>query len=149
MRMLLAAATIAAILTGCSADQPSAAPAALAVNDARITLSPVPGRPAAAYLTLAGGPAADRLTAIASPRVATVELHEGGMKNGMMTMARVDTIDVPADGETKLAPGGYHAMLFGVDPAVKPGSSLPLTLRFASGAVLETNAAVRAAGTVD
>jgi copper(I)-binding protein len=146
MHRTLQALAVAALLAGCS--EPAAKPVApkLAVADARVTLSPVPGRPAAAYLTLTGGAADDRLIALGSPQVATIELHEGGMRNGMMTMARVTGINVPAGGPAELAPGGDHAMLFGVDPAIRPGGTLPLTLSFASGARLETRATVRGAG---
>lgn len=151
MRIALSLLMPAALLAACSGPAPAPAPkpAVLAVSDARVTLSPVPGRPAAAYLTIRGGRTDDRLVGLASARVATVELHEGGMRNGMMTMGRVAGIDVPAGSEVSLAPGGFHAMLFGVDPAVQPGGSLPLRLSFASGSAMETRAEVRAAGDPD
>ncbi len=150
MRAPLLAVMMLALAPACSEKTPQSAPAESAahpaVANARVTLSPVAGRPGAAYLEITGGASADRLLSIASPQVATVELHEGGMKDGMMTMAKVNGIDIPAGGTAALAPGGFHAMLFGIDPAVTAGGTLPLTLTFRSGATIETKATVRAAG---
>lgn len=132
----------AAALAGCAREAPSQ----LEVRDAWLRLSPVPGRPAAAYFVVAGGTAADRLTAIESAKVANIELHEGGAASGMMTMRKIDGIAIPARGRIAFAPGGNHAMLFGIDPSITPGVTLPLSFRFASGRVIETGAKAIAAG---
>ena len=123
-----------------------ARPRTLEVQDAWARLAPMPGRPAAAYLTIRGGGKADRLVAITSPKVERIEMHSGGMEHGMATMHPIAGLDVPAGSEARFAPGGDHAMLFGVDPAIRPGDRLPLTLRFASGATLGTEARTIAAG---
>lgn len=121
-------------------------PKELAVRDAWVRLAAVPGRPGAAYFTIQGGAAADRLIAVESPSVATIELHAGGMEHGMMTMKPLPGANIPADGEAVFGPGGNHAMLFGVDRSVQPGTALPLTFRFQSGKALEAEAKVLAAG---
>ncbi|SNS32457.1 hypothetical protein SAMN06295912_104138 [Sphingomonas laterariae] len=128
--------------------QAPAAGAAVApvIADAWVRLSPVAGRPAAAYFTVRGGDAADRLIGVESAKVGRIELHEGGMKDGMMTMRAIDGVDVPADGEASFAPGGNHAMLFDVAADVGPGGELPLTFRFASGKSVEAMARTQAAG---
>lgn len=132
-------------LMALAACQP-ARPDAPAVKDAWVRLSPVAGRPAAAYFTVEGGTQADRLVAVESPRVGRIELHEGGMANGMMTMRPIDGADVPAGGTVAFAPSGNHAMLFDVAADVKPGGTLPLTFRFRSGKAVNVDAATRAAG---
>ena len=129
-------------LAGCQEPEPRQP----SVRDAWVRLAAVPGRPAAAYFTLAGGAEPERLIAVESPRVATVELHAGGMEGGMMTMKPLPGADVPANGETSFAPGGNHAMLFGVDPSIQPGGALPLAFRFQGGKTLQTQAKVLAAG---
>jgi copper(I)-binding protein len=142
MRRRLLAPLAIVMLAGC---QPTAT-AELAVQDAWVRLAAVPGRPGAAYFTLRGGDTADRLIAVESPKVATIELHQGGMEAGMMTMKPLSGADVPAGAETAFAPGGNHAMLFGVDPSIRPGSALPLAFRFRSGKTLAAEAKVLAAG---
>jgi copper(I)-binding protein len=144
MRLLPVAFALAAALSigGCTG-KPAAA---LRADDAWVRLPAVAGRPAAAYFVLHGGPAADRLTGIATPAAARAELHEGGMMNGMSMMKPMSGVDLPADGRVAFAPGGNHVMLFSVDPAIRPGSTMPLRLRFGSGATLETAARVISAG---
>jgi copper(I)-binding protein len=60
-----------------------------------------------------------------------VEVHEMAMNNGVMTMRPLDnglTID---PGKTvKLAPGGYHLMMFDLKAPLKQGDKLPVTLEF-------------------
>lgn len=130
------------LLAGCREPEPRT----LAVEQAWVRLAAVPGRPGAAYFTVRGGEEADRLLAVESRKVATLELHQGGMADGMMTMKPMTGADIPAKGETAFAPGGNHAMLFGVDPSVQPGGSLRLAFRFRSGTTLSTDAKVLAAG---
>lgn len=142
MRRALAALAALFAVAGCQKPPPQS----VEVRDAWVRLPAVPGRPAAAYFTLAGGPTAERLIAVKSPRVGRVELHEGGMHDGMMTMRPLDGADVAAGGEAKFEPGGNHAMLFRVDPSVQPGRDLPLAFRFASGKAIQVDAKVLAAG---
>ena len=111
-----------------------------------VRLPAVAGRPAAAYFTLRGGPAPERLAGIESPSVQGAELHQGGMMDGMMTMRPMNGVDLPAHGRVAFAPGGDHVMLFGVDPALKPGGTMTLSFRFQGGAAIETQAKLVAAG---
>lgn len=116
------------------------------VEQAWIRLPAVEGRPGAAYLTLNGRAAGDVLVAVDSPEVATIELHESRMEDGGMTMRAVEAIEVPADGSVTLAPRGLHAMLFGLDPELRPGDTLPLNLRFDSGRDVQVEARIVGAG---
>ncbi|WP_156678537.1 copper chaperone PCu(A)C [Sphingomonas profundi] len=139
---------LAALLClGAAACQP-AAPDVVAVKYAWARLSPVPGRPAALYFTLTGAAAPERLVAIESARVQRIELHEsmGGGMHGMSGMRPLAGVDVPVGGSALFQPGGKHAMLFGVDPALKPGAALPLRFRFASGKVTAAEAKTIGAG---
>ena len=65
---------------------------------------------------------------VASPVAGSVEIHNMTMTNGVMKMFPVDGIDVPAGKTVKLAPGGYHVMLFGLKQQMKPGERVPLEL---------------------
>jgi copper(I)-binding protein len=144
MRLPLATAAICTLLSvaGC-AGKPAAE---LRAEEPWVRLAAVAGRPAAAYFVLRGGATADRLTGIESPAAARAELHEGGMMDNMATMKPMSGVDVAADGRATFAPGGDHVMLFGVDPAIKPGGTMPLHLHFRSGATLDAAARVIAAG---
>ncbi|MEM9059354.1 MAG: copper chaperone PCu(A)C [Pseudomonadota bacterium] len=91
----------------------------------------LPNRPSAAYLTISNkGDKADRLIAARSDFFGTIELHVTHEKDGVMMMAKVDEITVPAGGETQLEPGGQHLMLFNGTETFKPGSYFEATLTF-------------------
>ena len=122
-------------------------PAAPRVEDAWVRLPAVPGRPGAAYFTLAAGGDAITLTSVRTPAAARAELHEsmtGG--HGTATMTALPRVAVPANGTVTFAPGGRHVMLFDMDPALKAGDQAALTLELAGGRTLEVTAAVRGAG---
>jgi len=68
-----------------------------------------------------------------APGFREVQLHKSIQKNGMHRMIKQKQIDVPAHGETKLAPGGYHIMLIGPSKRLTAGEKLPLTLHFTDG----------------
>jgi len=114
-----------------------------AVTGAWVRANPVPGRPAAGYLTIIGGGAPDKLVGVTSPGL-RIELHTMSMAGGVMKMARLESMPVPAGARIALASGGNHLMIFGVAGSPK---TVPLTLVFGSGNRLTTTAEVRAPGT--
>ncbi|MBQ1498753.1 copper chaperone PCu(A)C [Sphingomonas sp. NPDC092331] len=119
----------------------------LAAGNAWVRLPAVAGQPGAAYFTVQGGATADTLLAVSSRAALKAELHES-MKgeHGMMSMAPLKDVAVPAGGKLAFAPGGRHVMLFSIGPAVKPGQTVPLQLSFASGRTLQLDAKVVGAG---
>ena len=131
-------------LAGCHHGAPK-----LRADHGWVRLAAVPGRPAAAYLTIHGGTEPARLVAIESTAVGSSELHRS-MKTGpdgsMVGMQRLDGLDVPAGSEVSFAPGGNHVMLFGVSPQVKPGQTMQLSVRFEKGQPLTIDARVIGAG---
>jgi copper(I)-binding protein len=90
------------------------------------------------YMVLANhGRAADALEKVESPIAARIEMHEGSMSGGVMSMKKVDQVPVPAGGETTFGPGSYHLMLIGLTRTLKAGDRAPATLSFASGAKIK------------
>lgn len=88
----------------------------------------------------------ERLVSVSvSEEVASmVEIHETTLnENDVMEMREVDGIDVPADGNTVLKPGGYHIMLIDLQATLYPGDTVPMTLTFASGKEIVVEAEVR------
>lgn len=132
-----------AVLAACQ--QP--AEQALSVEGAWVRLPAASGRPAAAYFTVKGGKTAEQLLSIDSPLAIRAELHDMKMAGGVMRMTPIEGgVAVPAGGSVAFAPGGRHAMLFDISPDASTSRPFPLTLRFASGATLETEAKAQAPG---
>jgi len=111
----------------------------------------LPGNlPAGAYVTLHNDSAQPvALTGASSAAYAEVMLHHSSTAGGMSRMRMVDTLTVPAHGEAVLAPAGYHLMLMQAKTPVKPGDTVPLTLKFSDGSTLATDFAARPANAVD
>jgi copper(I)-binding protein len=141
MRLPIVGLVTALMLAGCGA-QPAAS-----IDGAWVRLPAVAGRPGAAYFTLKAGQQPMTLLSIRTPAAVRSELHESmKMGSGMMSMAPVRQVDVPANGTLAFAPGGKHAMLFDMNPALKAGGTTTLTLAFADGTTIAATAAVRGAG---
>jgi copper(I)-binding protein len=101
----------------------------------------LPSLPAAAYMSLRNAGAADVvLTAAASPACGMLMLHKSEDDSGMSMMMDVTTITIPAHGAVTLAPGGYHLMC--MQPRMKVGDTVHLTLTFADGATVAATAEV-------
>jgi copper(I)-binding protein len=95
----------------------------------------LPNIPAAAYMTLRNTGSADAvLTGAASPDCGALMLHKSEDKSGMAMMMAVPKITIPAGGEVALAPGGYHLMC--MQPKMKRGEHVPVSLKFADGSIV-------------
>ena len=116
------------------------------VKDAWVRLAAVPGRPAAGYFTLKGSDQDDRLLSIDSAAVDKIELHQVRTSGGVMTMRQMADLPLPAGATVEFAPGGNHAMMFGVDGRITPGTGIPMLFTFKSGAKVEVEAKTIAAG---
>ena len=104
----------------------------LVITQAWSRATPGGAKVAGGFLTIENkGSAPDRLIGGSADVAGKVQVHEMSMNNGVMTMRPLDkglTID---PGKTvKLAPGGYHLMLFDLKSPLKQGDKLPLTLEF-------------------
>lgn len=136
MVMVMAAAVT---LAGCEQAQ-------LGVEDAWVRLPAVSSRPGAAYFTVKGGADATSLLAVSSPVALRTELHEMKQEGGMMTMAPIKDVSVPAGATVMFQPGGKHVMLYDISPSVRAGTKVPLRIAFANGKTIEVEAEVRAPG---
>jgi copper(I)-binding protein len=89
------------------------------------------GTTSAAYFVLHNrGGEADRLVAARTEVAGVVELHRSAIEDGVMRMRQVEAIEVPASGQMRLEPGGYHLMLIGVKRELRNGDRFPITLEF-------------------
>lgn len=78
-----------------------------------------------------------------SPVSRVVELHTHINEGGVMKMRQIKQIDVPAQGQTTLKPGGLHVMFLGLNSELKSGQSVPVTLIFEDGSKTTIHAQVR------
>ena len=117
------------------------------VQDVRVRLAAVSDRPAAGYFTLEGARVGDRLLRIDSAVVNKIELHQVTMSGGLMTMRQMADVPLPAGTTVRFEPSGNHAMLFGVDKRITPGTAIPMLFTFKSGARVQVEA--RTVGAAD
>ncbi len=142
MRPAPGTALLLLLLAGCDAQPQSQR---VSVEEAWVQLPAVGGRPGAAYFTLRTDHAPARLVGVASPLVDRIELHDSIMEGGVMRMRPLQ--DRSFTGKSlEFAPGGKHAMLFGIDPGVKAGDRIPLTFSFEPAPAVTVEAEVRAFG---
>lgn len=139
MHRFFAPIAIAVALVGCDK-------AELGASDAWVRLPAVTGRPGAAYVTIKGGAEATSLLTVSTPAAIRTELHEMKDEGGMMTMAPLKDIAIPAGQTVELKSGGKHVMLYDIAPTIRPGTTVPLRLSFANGKSIEVTAQVKAAG---
>ncbi|MDF3195104.1 copper chaperone PCu(A)C [Pseudomonas sp. 1928-m] len=98
---------------------------------------------AAAYFVVHNkGAEADRLLSASTPVAGKAELHEHIHADGLMKMQQVQNVAIPAGGEVKFEPMGYHVMLFNLKQQAKDGERFPLTLTFEKAGAVEVEIAV-------
>ena len=100
------------------------------------------------YFTIENkGTVPDRLVGVSADVAGKVEVHEMAMKDGVMTMRPLPaglTID---PGKTvKLAPGGYHLMMFDLKSPLAQGDALPVMLEFEKAGKVKVSLDVQGIG---
>lgn len=103
------------------------------------------GGNSAAYMLLRNNSdETDRLLRAASDAAESVEMHVSQTENDVTTMRPVEFIEVLAQGETELKPGGLHIMLIGLKHELNPGDKVRLSLEFEKAGTVSVEAEVRA-----
>lgn len=142
MNKLFAIAFAAAfLLPGCNR-APSAPE--VTVKHAWVRLPAAPGVPGAGYFLASANSAGEALVAVSSPGLRT-EMHESMTMNHMSAMRPIASAGFD-EGKLAFAPGGKHLMIFGLDPNLKAGGTLPLSLRFKSAPPVTVEAKLVGAG---
>lgn len=123
-----------------------AADAKLRLSDAWIRWLPGDA-PAGGYFTVHNdGDAPVELVAVRSPEYGHVMMHRTVTRGGTARMEDAGKVIVPAHGELRFAPGGYHLMLMDPRPGVKVGGEVGVVLEFAGGRNLDARFPVRGPG---
>jgi copper(I)-binding protein len=137
---------LAAGVVALSAPRPAEAgrhAADIVVRDAWIREGGPTGSTAAYFVVQNRGARPVRLIGADVEGVGVVEMHEMKVAGDMMSMAKIEALDVAAGATVAFAPGGHHLMLFQLKRSFTPGGSATITLRFADGTTLEVQARVR------
>ena len=102
------------------------------------------GAMGAMYMTIRNpGNTPDRLIKAQSDVSQVVELHNMAMKEGVMSMYPVEAIEIPANGEAVLKPGGFHVMLIGLNRDLLAGETMTVTLTFEQAGEITLQAPIR------
>ncbi|WP_166268988.1 copper chaperone PCu(A)C [Marinobacter caseinilyticus] len=74
------------------------------------------------------------LVSAQSSMATRVSLHESQMQAGVMRMQALDNgLTIPAGSQVELKPHSYHLMLENIAAQLKPGTRVPLILKFSQG----------------
>lgn len=119
---------VAAFAAACLLANPAGADGGFIARDAYVRAT-VPGQSVAAAYVVVGSAEDAQLVGGMSDVARAVELHTMSMADGVMRMRRLDALELPARTEVKLAPGGVHLMLVGVNRVLKSGEHIRLTLK--------------------
>jgi hypothetical protein len=108
-------------------------PAAVLAADAIRVIDPwaratVPGQTVGGVYMEIVSPRDARLIGVSSPVAGAAEVHSMTIDGGTMRMRAVEALDLPAGRPVKLAPGGYHVMLFDLKKPLVAGEKVLLTL---------------------
>lgn len=87
---------------------------------------------------------ADTLLGVECDVAEAGELHLSQTENDITTMRMVTQIEVPAQGNIELKPGGFHIMLVNLKQNLNPGDTIILRLQFEKSGEVLVEADVRA-----
>ena len=120
----------------------------LVITQAWSRATPGGAKIAGGFVTIENkGAAPDRLISGAGDVAGKVEIHEMAMNNGVMTMRPLDKGLTIEPGKTvKLAPGGYHLMMFDLKGPLKQGEQVPVTLEFEKAGKVKVSLDVQGVG---
>ena len=89
------------------------------------------------------GPDEMVLKSVASDAAEIAQIHVMEHVGEIMKMKEVGELRIAANGQTLLAPNGYHIMLIGLFKPVVEGETIPLVLNFAGGETVAVDAVVK------
>jgi copper(I)-binding protein len=93
------------------------------------------------------GATADRLTGGSADFASGVSVHEMTKDNGVMRMRELTAgLEIPANGEIALSPGGYHIMFTGLKQPLEKGGNVKASLTFEHAGTIAVEFAVGGVG---
>lgn len=124
--MKLITVALALLLSACGGTTVS-----LKVDDASYRAPLTDGGVGVAYFSITSS-TGDRITGVSSPQAERIEMHNTVTKDGLASMERVDSVELPAGKTVSFAPRGLHLMVFSPQ-AVAPDATFPIQIQLESG----------------
>ena len=119
----------------------------LSVSEAWIRSAPPTMKIHALYFSVKNNTSGTKqIISIQTEQYGSTELHTSIHKDGIVSMEKVEKIEIPANKEVSLKPGGLHGMLINPKTAMKVGDQIPITLTLKSGETISFNAEVKKTG---
>ncbi|RZN30638.1 copper chaperone PCu(A)C [Bradyrhizobium sp. Leo121] len=145
---IIALAPLLAVLFGAPAQAEDIKAGDLVISQAWSRATPSGAKVAGGYLTIENkGSSPDRLVGASGDIAGKLEVHEMATENGVMKMRPLDKGLAIEPGKTvKLAPGGYHLMMFDLKQPLKQGDKVPVTLEFEKAGKVTLSLDVQAVG---
>ena len=139
----LAAAAILSAAVMLAGPAASADESGLMISDAWVRMAPPVLKTHGAYLTVANhGPEARELIGASSGNYGEVQMHLSQIVDGVATMHRMESVEIPAGQTVEFKPGGLHFMLLEAKEPLEKGKMVPITLSFRSGETIGVEAMV-------
>jgi hypothetical protein len=138
--MMAAILSAAALLAGPFA---SATESGLMISNAWVRMAPAALKTHGGYMTLTNhGQEAIELIGASSENYGEVQMHLSSIVDGIATMQRMESVEIPAGKAVEFKPGGLHFMLLAAKKPLEKGKMVPITLSFRSGETVEVKAMV-------
>lgn len=114
------------------------------ISNAWVQAMPPSQTVSAGYMTISNNSYKEIILKSASSDIAGItEIHEMSQVNGIMHMAKVPNLPIPAQGKVSLQPGGFHIMLINLKKPANNGDIVHITLHFQDGRSMTVNAQVK------
>ena len=119
------------------------ADATLTISEPWIREAPPTVRVMAGYMAMVNtGNTTVTVTSVSSPDFERAEVHRTVVEAGIARMLPVKQLEIPANSQLKLEPGGLHLMLFNPQRPLREGASVTLTIHRSDGSKVTATAPV-------
>ena len=114
------------------------------VKEAWIRGIPPSAKTTAAFMTIQNIGSVEMIIKSATSEIAEiVQIHTMEQVGEVMKMKELSELRIPANGQTILAPKGFHIMLIGLLRPISEGEVIPLSLNLSDGSIVNVDAVVR------
>ncbi len=122
----------------------------LEIDDAWIAEAPPVSKVMAAYMEIENETRQDRqATSMQCKEFERAEFHRTVDKDGMARMEHQQVLNIPANSELELEPGGYHIMLFNPARPLKAGDKTDCSMKFDDGTTINFDLEIRKSSVED
>jgi len=142
--MKLLARTLPLIIISTLSSQFVIADDKLEIDDAWIAEAPPVSKVLAAYMEIENETRQDRqATSMQCKEFERAEFHRTVEKDGMARMEHLQVLNIPANSELELEPGGYHIMLFNPERRLLAGDKTNCSMKFDDGTTINFDLDIR------